>query len=905
MAREQVKPTFYQKKQSSERVTLHHGLGLSFCDKGTPNTTDPASQTTADWLADLEATAEAREKSRKPAPKHRRTPDNEAVKHAQAAKLACHAVASARNGTAPYSAKEKGITVPHLVSGKTIIVPMYCATTDELVNVQRISTGKKLFGSRDPDYRNWTADPDATGWNGGKMGSTYHQFGGNNKTLIVAEGWATGARVHQITGCSVRVVFSASNLAKFKKPAWCERLLIATDNDKSRAGEQAAEKLQARYPGTVSVLPPTIGTDWADYTADEVTLYWREHLPLERIICEQYLPAHILSLSDHTVIRSPHGTGKTTTVIDWIDQQTSTGSSVLYVCHGRAQVSDMVQRLNAKCSRRFDDYRHIDDVNCSSRLVICVDSLCKVQQRFDVIVFDECEQLTETPLKHDLHAAKRNQCARKELAHHMAWLARNAERSLWLDADAGALTQQFITHSGIKPLWIENTYQPLQGAKLEFVGLDELTNRLTADTGQWHLYCSSRKTAKAMHKRHGGTLATGETCNQALIADIANGKPITGNLVSNSALQSGVSIDKNQMKTVYARIRTGKGLPSLEAQMQGLRRARGVQKFVICIESKPPMQPHCTDPDRIVYEEITEPRLHNNLWLKRNEFMTSSALTGISTDAMLSDLYGQYKAKLHHQWNNPQQWVIDRFKQLGAIFIDSRNPDDDGAKTRQADKLSREEIKTDDLHTIATAYIPTEQEHAEGIKNPALAALAAAKHENDVDELEARKLAQREYLKPGYLKGLERCSRDMQAATVHAREDEERTATGDPLNKPRSELVAMRKEVIGLCAHVLDGREFSAADLESVLRPWLIENGCLFAKMNGRRCGNPAKMRAAQTIVSLLEHYGIWIDRVNGKQKRYSVNTNDPRNVAAVRMLVTYCISNNNKTALGHRENVA
>lgn len=815
-------------------------------------------------------------------------------KRAKAARIAGTIIGKAERGRAVPYGEHKGINPDlYLSDGDNVIVPVY--HRGKLVNVQTINPEK--YNGNDK----WPIQ-------GGMFGAgVYHQMGESNDTVIVCEGWATGARLHQITGHTVIVTFTASNLERFKKPAWCNRLLISVDNDKSRRGEQAADKLQNRYPDSISILPPTIGTDWADYTRDEVWHYWREHLPATLTIRERYLPARVLDLADHLVIKSPHGTGKTTAIIETIKKSYS-DHSILVVCHGRSQVSDMIDRLAAE-GLAFIDYRTIDDVNATNHLVICVDSLWRVRRGFDLKVFDECEQLCEAPLKHDLHAAKSNPAARRELAHNIAWLARQAKKTIWVDADAGDLTNQMITHADLDVMRIENTHKTMKGATIEFVGLDTLDARMTNDKSQWHYYTPAPKTAKATNRKFGGILAIGETNNRDLLGQISSGERVTDNLVTNSALQSGVSIDVNQhqIKTVYARIKVGPGLPSLEAQLQAMRRARGVQRFVICVESKAPEHKYCTDPERIVRDDIIDPIQHNRAWLKKRELVTSSPLAGINIDPVLADLYSQHKAKLHHQWNDPKIWLCDRLAELGATVVESDSVSDTGVQTRKRDRVLLDEIKAGDLNIIATADIPTEAEHRQGIKSKPLSALAAAKYDERADtDIEARKLAQREYSKPGYLKGLKRCKRDMRPEAAHASEDSERAAIGDPLNLARqSRLVHMRKELIGLCAHVLDGREFSAGDLESALRPWLLENGRMFAMMSGRRCGDPSKMRAAQTLVSLLEYYGIWIDRIDGEQKRYSVNTNDRRNAAATRMLLTYCISKDIYSAISQSQQLA
>ena len=104
---------------------------------------------------------------------------------------------------------------------------------------------------------------------------------GKGGPVAFAEGYATGASVHQATGLPVIVTFSVGNKEKVMT-AWREReprrmLIDAADNDhakerleppKPNAGRAMAEKLQAEI-GSVPALPPfkphEAGSDWNDY----------------------------------------------------------------------------------------------------------------------------------------------------------------------------------------------------------------------------------------------------------------------------------------------------------------------------------------------------------------------------------------------------------------------------------------------------------------------------------------------------------------------------------------------------------------------------------------------------------------------------------------------------------------
>lgn len=103
--------------------------------------------------------------------------------------------------------------------------------------------------------------------------------------LLVAEGYATGATLHEATGLSVAVVFNAANLAavaRAYRAADPERpILVAGDNDHHlprravplpNVGREKAEAAAAMVGG-VAVLPSfqpgDRGSDWNDLARRE------------------------------------------------------------------------------------------------------------------------------------------------------------------------------------------------------------------------------------------------------------------------------------------------------------------------------------------------------------------------------------------------------------------------------------------------------------------------------------------------------------------------------------------------------------------------------------------------------------------------------------------------------------
>ena len=86
-------------------------------------------------------------------------------------------------------------------------------------------------------------------------------------TIILAEGYADGASLHECTGHAVAVAFNAGNLEPVAKALLQKfpdiRLIVCGDNDESGVGQQAAESAAMAGKGSF-VIPPTPGTDFND-----------------------------------------------------------------------------------------------------------------------------------------------------------------------------------------------------------------------------------------------------------------------------------------------------------------------------------------------------------------------------------------------------------------------------------------------------------------------------------------------------------------------------------------------------------------------------------------------------------------------------------------------------------------
>jgi hypothetical protein len=148
----------------------------------------------------------------------------------------------------PIMGRDRAIIQP----GELLLVPAYKAEGDgaTLVNVQKIKANRE----KRPIY-------------GGDMGAVYHKLDGHQRLIAIAEGYATGVTVNQVTGALTYCAFNTGNLAAVA--AWVAGrhpgvpIVIFADHDEHGAGLRYAKDAAAPIGATVS-LPPELG-DWDDY----------------------------------------------------------------------------------------------------------------------------------------------------------------------------------------------------------------------------------------------------------------------------------------------------------------------------------------------------------------------------------------------------------------------------------------------------------------------------------------------------------------------------------------------------------------------------------------------------------------------------------------------------------------
>lgn len=100
----------------------------------------------------------------------------------------------------------------------------------------------------------------------GKAEGAYFVLHGTDSTIYIAEGYATAATVHEITGGTTFVAFSAgqlANVASMIRQGYAGDLVIVADHDESGTGQRKAEEA-ARASNARIIIPPIVG-DANDY----------------------------------------------------------------------------------------------------------------------------------------------------------------------------------------------------------------------------------------------------------------------------------------------------------------------------------------------------------------------------------------------------------------------------------------------------------------------------------------------------------------------------------------------------------------------------------------------------------------------------------------------------------------
>ncbi len=134
-----------------------------------------------------------------------------------------------------------------------LVVPLFNASL-RLMNLQFISAdGTKRFLT------------------GGQKKGCFWWIGGKTEKVLIAEGFATAASLHQATGHQCFIAFDAGNLPSVAAIVRAKRpdatIVICADNDTNGRGQQAAEEAALACDGLIA-MPDIEGFDFNDLLND-------------------------------------------------------------------------------------------------------------------------------------------------------------------------------------------------------------------------------------------------------------------------------------------------------------------------------------------------------------------------------------------------------------------------------------------------------------------------------------------------------------------------------------------------------------------------------------------------------------------------------------------------------------
>jgi putative DNA primase/helicase len=221
---------------------------------------DPLVASLGNWKAGISETyAEASKRQRRTffrsAPTAKKDANDD---HRIAARKAWSqwATAAEADPVHPYLAGKK--ILPHGIRqfGELLLIPMV-DEFERLHSLQRINaTGEKRF------------------FPGGRVGGMHYLIGEVSDRLLLCEGFATGATLHEATGLPVAVCFSAGNLQPtgyaLRRIFPRQRFTYAGDNDQTAGNPGLTSARKAAESTGDDLMVPRFnsdsGTDWNDYS---------------------------------------------------------------------------------------------------------------------------------------------------------------------------------------------------------------------------------------------------------------------------------------------------------------------------------------------------------------------------------------------------------------------------------------------------------------------------------------------------------------------------------------------------------------------------------------------------------------------------------------------------------------
>lgn len=100
----------------------------------------------------------------------------------------------------------------------------------------------------------------------------FYRIGELTDTILIAEGFATGASLHEASGKQAIIAFDCGNLLSvaqnIRKLSPNSEIILCSDNDLSGIGQKKAREAALAVGGKV-LIPPVVGRDWNDLIAEE------------------------------------------------------------------------------------------------------------------------------------------------------------------------------------------------------------------------------------------------------------------------------------------------------------------------------------------------------------------------------------------------------------------------------------------------------------------------------------------------------------------------------------------------------------------------------------------------------------------------------------------------------------
>jgi len=145
-----------------------------------------------------------------------------------------------------------------LIIDNCLIIPLFNAA-GQIRSLQAIFPDKHPLLDRNKDF-----------FPGGQLAGLFFWIGGKSETLLVCEGFATAATLHEETGSRVYLAYTAGNLLAvgqtIREKLPNAEIVFCADNDTNTAGNPGLTKATAAAEAVGgSVAAPPIAGDFNDY----------------------------------------------------------------------------------------------------------------------------------------------------------------------------------------------------------------------------------------------------------------------------------------------------------------------------------------------------------------------------------------------------------------------------------------------------------------------------------------------------------------------------------------------------------------------------------------------------------------------------------------------------------------